>query len=206
MDKGDPSIDNIIVNITASKNDITKCHEYGIRDFNNVETADRKLIVNKKYEFWVHDDALTAYSEYFADIFGRSLLTNISNIDQSYAHNDEEYRKTEVKLPHENLFFDVLLWIYTRDTKKLKKAAKTFHPFLYLISLGIFLKMKQEFFEILLNKPCFEWKIEYFNDPIWSKTIFTFPILERIVEQMTTNNFTKIIGNNLNNDSFTFLA
>lgn len=195
MDKGESSIEHLLANMT-SKNDNSKSYEWGIRDFNNVESADRKLLVNKKYEFWVHDDALATYSDYFAEIFGKTLLNNTLTVEpHSTTHyNEDEYKKSDITLPHEQLFFDVLLWIYTKDTKKLKKAAKTFHPFLYLISLGIYLKMKPEFFEILLNRPSFEWKIEYFNDTIWSKTIFTFPILERIVEQMTTNNFTKIIG------------
>lgn len=212
MEKGDASIDNILINTTINKNDLTKVHEYGIRDFNNVETADRKLIINSKYEFWVHDDALSSSSDYFAEIFGKSLLSNISlnnnfNNDCSYIHKYEGYKKTEITVPYENLIFDVLLWIYIKDSKRLKKAAKTFHSFLYLISLGIFLKMKQEFFEILLLKLCFEWKVEYFNELIWSKTIFTFPILERITEQMSTDNYTKIIGNYFfDNDSFTFLA
>jgi hypothetical protein len=193
MDKGEHSIENLLANMSATRNEQGKTIEWGMRDFNNVETADRKLLVNRKYEFWVHDDALAHYSDYFAELFGKTLLNNTTIVDTT-THGDEDYKKSEITLPHEHLFFDVLLWIYNRDTKKLKKAAKTFHPFLYLISLGIFLKMKAEFFEILLTKPNFDWNIEYFNDPIWSKTIFTFPILETIVEQMKTNNFTKLIA------------
>lgn len=192
MEKAESSIENLLANMT--KNEQSKNYNFGIQDFNNVETADRKLVVNKKYEFWVHDDALAMNSDYFAEIFGKSLVLNSTiNVDTT-TYNEEEFKKSEVTLPHENLFFDVLLWIYTKDIRKLKKAAKTFHPFLYLISLGIHLKMKSEFFEILLTKPNFDWKVDYFSDPIWSKTIFTFPILERIVEQMKTNNFTKIIA------------
>ena len=135
-------------------------------------------------------------SDFFAEAFGKNwVLNNTLNVDVT-TYKEEEYKKSEISLPHEQLFLDVLLWIYTRDTRKLKKAAKTFHPFLYLISLGIHLKMKPEFFEILLAKPDFEWNVEYFNDPIWSRSIFTFPILERIVEQMKTQNFTKMICKN----------
>lgn len=54
--------------------------------------------------------------------------------------------------------------------------------------------MKSEFFDVLLNKIEFEWKLDYFNSPNWSKETFTFPILERIVEDMKVNNSTKIIG------------
>ena len=38
---------------------------YGLSDFNNVETADRKLIINNKLEFWVHDFVLNTYCDYF---------------------------------------------------------------------------------------------------------------------------------------------
>ena len=38
---------------------------YGLSDFNNVETADRKLIIDNKLEFWVHDYVLNTYCDYF---------------------------------------------------------------------------------------------------------------------------------------------
>lgn len=192
MDKEGSSIENLVN--TSNKHETSKNYEWGIREFNNVETADRKLIVNKKLEFWVHDDALATYSDFFAEIFGKSLVLNSTINVENTSYADEDYKKTDITVPHEHLFFDILVWIYGKDSKKLKKAAKTFQPFLYLISLGIYLKMKPEFFEILLTKPSFDWKIEYFSDPTWSKSIFTFPILERIVEQMKTDNFTKIIA------------
>jgi len=55
--------------------------------------------------------------------------------------------------------------------------------------------MKPEYFDILLNKIEFEWKLEYFSTSNWSKETFTFPILERIVDDMKTSKPTKIIGN-----------
>src|SRR5690242_7021624 len=112
MDRGDSSIEHYYVN--SSKVDHTKNYEWGIRDFNNVETADRKLVVNNKYEFWVHDDALATYSDYFAEIFGKSLLLNSTMNTDVTTSNEEEFKKTEIILPHEHLFFDVLLWIYTK--------------------------------------------------------------------------------------------
>ena len=192
QNKNDSSIENLLANITNTKADI-KTHEWGIKDFNNIETADRKLIVNKKFEFWVHDEALSNYSDYFSEIFGKSILLENANAENDTT--EEDYKKTEINVPYEEHIFDVLLWIYTKDSKRLKKAAKSFHPLLFMISLGIHLKMKPEYFEILLTKLNFSWKIEFFSDPMWSKTIFTFPILERIVDEMKANNFTKIIGN-----------
>jgi len=199
IDKVEASIENLIAN-SDSKNENVKGYEWGLKDFNNVETADRKLLINNKFEFWVHDEALCSYSEYFSEVFGKTITLNqtINNVNLSLANinnYDDEFRTIEVILPHENLFFDVLLWIYTKDTNKLKKAGKTFHTFLSLVSLGIYLKMRSDFFEILLTENKFEWKIEYFKEMIWSKTVFTFPILERIIEEMKANNFMKIIGN-----------
>ena len=37
----------------------------GVNNFNNVETADRKLIINNKLEFWVHDHILNDNCNYF---------------------------------------------------------------------------------------------------------------------------------------------
>lgn len=188
------SIENLLVNFT-SKNEVSKAQDWSIRDFNNVETADRKLTVNKKFEFWVHDDALSYYSDYFAELFGRTLEGDSKlDINVSMPQEEEGYRRSEITIPHEELFLDVLLWIYTKDRKKLIKAAKTFNSLLYLISLGIHLKMKSEFFEILLSQSNFNWKLEYFSDKIWSRSIFTFAILQRVVDEMKTSNYIKIIG------------
>jgi hypothetical protein len=197
INKTETSIENLVVN--ASKNTETKSHEWGIKDFNNIETADRKLIVNKRLAFWVHDDALATYSDYFAEIFGKAvILEGTNNNNESSEPQEEDYKTTEITVPYEEHIFDVLLWIYTKDSKRLKKAAKTFHSLLFMISLGIHLKMKSDYFEILLTKLNFSWKIEFFSDALWSKSIFTFPILERIVDEMKANNFTKIIGIKIN--------
>lgn len=71
MDKFESSLENLIGSI--SENNIIKTNEWSIRDFNNVETADRKLILNKKLCFWVHDDALIIHSEYFHDLFTKNI-------------------------------------------------------------------------------------------------------------------------------------
>ena len=196
MDKEvESTLENMIDKNNISKDESLMFHSYGLKDFNNVETADRKLIVNNKLEFWVHDDLLTYNSDYFSYIFeSYSQKDNFHNINLSLITTREEndIKTTRITLPHDDLFFDVLLWIYSKDSKKLKKAAKTFQPFLYLLSLGIFLKMKEEYFEILLSDLKFEWKIKSFENPLWSRSIFTFPILERIVKQMNGNTIAKI--------------
>lgn len=192
--KVESTLENMIENSNFKD---AQLNSWGIRDFNNVETADRKLIINSHLEFWIHDNALSAESEYFAYIFGKlnqSDLNNSINLALVNTIENDDCRQTSINIPHEEIFFDILVWIYSKDAKKLKKAGKTFQHFLYLLSLGIFLKMKEEFFEILLTDLKFTWKDEAFNEPLWSKTIFTFPILERIVNQMKGENYSRIIA------------
>ena len=62
-----------MANIICNKLD-TKSYEWGIKDFNKIETAERKLIVNKKFEFWVYDEVFSTYSDYFSEIFGKSIF------------------------------------------------------------------------------------------------------------------------------------
>lgn len=192
--KAESTLENMIEYSTFKE---AQSNPRGIRDFNNVETADRKLVLNSHLEFWIHDNALSAESDYFSYIFGKlnqSDLNNSINLALVNTVENDDFKQTSISIPHDEMFFDVLLWIYAKDAKKLKKAGKSFQHFLYLISLGIFLKMKEEFFEILLTDLKFDFKNEAFLDPLWSRTIFTFPILERIVNQMRGENYLKIVA------------
>ncbi len=173
------SLDNFFSHFTE-KNEITKYTDWNICDFNNVETADRKLIINKKYQFWVHDDVLNHYCDYFVELIMLS--------------NDDEYNQIEISIPYDFLILDILHWMYSKDSKKIYKVAKNFKNYLYLISLGSFFKMKNEYFDILLNNPLFEWKTQYFSENIWSRSLFNYSILERIINQMTSSNYVKIFG------------
>ena len=53
----DSSIVKFIANITNSKIE-AKSHELGNKIFINIETADRKLSVNKKFQFCVYYEVL----------------------------------------------------------------------------------------------------------------------------------------------------
>ena len=75
----DQPTQNHLANTTYNNLD-TKSNEWGIKDFNNIETAESKLIVNKKFEFWVHYEAFSTYSDYFSEIFGKSILVEIANV------------------------------------------------------------------------------------------------------------------------------
>ncbi len=77
MDKIETSLENLIG--CMSENHYMKNYEWSLRDINNVETADRKLVINKKLCFWVHDEALTANSDFFAELFEEKTVAFQSN-------------------------------------------------------------------------------------------------------------------------------
>jgi hypothetical protein len=191
------TIENLFVDYTA-KNETIKLESWSIKDFNNVETADRKLKINNKFEFWVHDDALSYNSDYFTEIFKKNIQVNVSvKFNRSPKNEIEDIKDvptTVITIPHDELFLDILIWIYNKDGRRIIKTSKNFKNLLNIINLGIFLRMKTEFFDILLSKSNFKWKIEYFNENLWSRKIFTFSILEKIVDEMQTNNYIKILA------------
>ena len=294
---------------------------YGLSDFNNVETADRKLIINNKLEFWVHDFVLNTYCDYFkvnletarlkknpyCQTYDKSLANqrnnvsvrpfnlfedeqtkrtkpddnniNISNINNSSINNlininnniknnvyskyilkntninippNKTYKKTnkskinkeqkketnnnnninnnidnnvinteprenkemkelldiintsettikddlkdikvtKIEIPDKNsedLFFEVLLWMYTKDKTKLKKFTKSFEMLLHLLSLGIFLKMRKEYFNVLLSNLRIVWDKKLFDNAFWTRDKFSFHVLEKIVPLITSN-------------------
>ena len=289
---------------------------YGLSDFNNVETADRKLIINNKLEFWVHDFVLNTYCDYFRinleterlkknpyyqknninqnnnmsvkdfNIFddesakrnkteetniNNNITTKTNNIDNNIHNSNNnniyskfifkntnqnvKYKKSKeqkeqpkenkekkdevsysknitnieinkdnnetrenkemkelldiintsettikddikdikvkrINLPSKNesdLFFEVLLWMYTKDKTKLKKFTKNFEMLLHLLSLGIFLKMKKEYFYVLLSNLKIIWDKKLFDNPLWTKDKFSFHVLEKIVPLINSN-------------------
>ena len=273
---------------------------YGLSDFNNVETADRKLIINDKLEFWVHNNVLNNYCDYFKNktkteipqknmyyqniqknnrieikefseyddnspkqllteepetnytntIYSKFILKNTNfaikniinnNINSNKKDNNNNINKennlykkakeiqnnkdiksekdlkkdenkelkefldvlnnskstiredisiTKINIPNKTeseLFFDVLLWMYTKDKSKLKKFSKNFEILLHLLSLGIFLKMKKEYFQVLLSNLKIIWDKKLFSIPLWSKDKFSFHVLEKLVPLINTS-------------------
>ena len=274
---------------------------YSLSDFNNVETADRKLIINDKLEFWVHDYVLNTYCDYFKlklisekmpknqynnkkennnneikgfkeydeelkeiiteetetnsnTIYSKFILKNpntktenkkennirnntinrdnynykestflqknkeIKYIDNTNNTNNlkgkkinqetneinevldalniskstikEEIQITKINIPNKNeseLFFEVLLWMYTKDKTKLKKFSKNFEMLLHLLSLGIFLKMKKEYFKVLLSNIKIVWDKKLFSIPLWTRDKISFHVLEKIVPFINTS-------------------
>ena len=283
---------------------------YSLSDFNNVETADRKLIINDKLEFWVHDYVLNSYCDYFKmnlvserppknpyiqnkrnsieikefkeyddeskdlgteepdtncsntlyskfilkntnfkienarnnnnynkkenNIKNNNNINNDNNKDLKYKESNlykkykdkrnvrennnskgkkinqenkeineflealnaskstikEEIQITKINLPNKSeseLFFEVLLWMYTKDKTKLKKFTKNFEMLLHLLSLGIFLKMKKEYFQVLLSNLKIIWDKKLFSIPLWTRDKFSFHVLEKIVPLISTS-------------------
>ena len=282
---------------------------YSLNDFNNVETADRKLIINDKLEFWVHDYVLNTYCDYFKinivsnklpknlynnsnnnnheikefkeyddepkeiiteetetnsnTIYSKFILKNANtktdnkknnnlnnkkdnNLRNNYINKDnynyketnvckkikeikyidntsnnnnnlkskkinqetnemnevldalniskstikEEIQITKINIPNKNeseLFFEVLLWMYTKDKTKLKKFSKNFEMLLHLLSLGIFLKMKKEYFKVLLSNIKIVWDKKLFSIPLWTRDKISFHVLEKIVPLINTS-------------------
>ena len=58
---------------------------------------------------------------------------------------------------------------------------------LYLLSLGIFLKMKKEYFKVLLSNLKIVWSKELFDIPLWTRDKFSFHVLDKIIPLINTN-------------------
>ncbi len=102
--------------------------------------------------------------------------------------------KTPISIPHSDYFFDILTWMYTKDRKRLKKAAMETESLLCLLNLGVFLKMNEEFFTVLLCDGPINLSIKDFETELWSRTAFTFPVLVKVVEAMKLSNQEKLIA------------
>ena len=72
-------------------------HEFTINDLNNFVGADRKIVVNDTYEFWVHDFALQRTSKYFKENFSGERRNIKDDIEKK---NDITMKKTYVYVPH----------------------------------------------------------------------------------------------------------
>ena len=120
----------------------------------------------------------------------KELLDIINTSETTIRENIKEIKITKINLPNKNsedLFFEILLWMYTKDKTKLKKFTKNFEMLLYLLSLGIFLKMKKEYFNVLLSNLKIVWDKKLFDNPLWTRDKFSFHILEKIVPLINTN-------------------
>lgn len=177
-----------------------------LKDFNNIETAERKLTINNKQSYWVHDEIISNSSDYILDILIQVDSDNNNNNHNKHKNKASNFAEdisiVNINIPiiesedyTTTLFFDILLWIYSKDIRRLKKYTKKFSHFTRILTLAAFLKMKNRFFESLLSKIEFSWSIiDNYNDSFWSCSCFNFEILERVVSIMNTDKYYKIIA------------
>jgi hypothetical protein len=75
----DNSLENLIGRISEVNPLNNKYYQWSLRDFNNIETADRKLIINKKLTFWVHEELLLENSNFFKELLSNNSLNYLIN-------------------------------------------------------------------------------------------------------------------------------
>lgn len=166
-------------------------YQFTINDLNNYVGADRKLVINDTYEFWVHDAALIKESKYFHQIFltGEKKPTK----EMIVTNNEIKLKRTFIDIPHPEYFFDVLTWIYSKDSKRLSLASDEPESFLSLLSLGIYIEMSEFFFKTLLNSCEIKLDENLFDYKLWSRFSFTFDVLINLLSLMPKDNdFMKI--------------
>jgi hypothetical protein len=153
---------------------------------NNYVGADRKLVVNDSYEFWVHDAALVRNSKFFKMNFSGERQNTRDVIEKK---NDINLKKTFVYVTHPEYFFDLLTWIYAKDAKRLSLAADEPESFLCILNLGIFLEMEEDFFKFLLGNCEIKLDEELLNHNLWSRFSFTFEVLINLLTLMVKDNY-----------------
>ena len=103
--------------LTQSSQKKLNINDYSLSDVNNYIGSDRKLIVNDTYEFWVHDIVLIRSSKYFSELF--EFKTKKPSKEETSKLGDVNIIKTYIDVPHPELFFDILTWLYSKDASQL---------------------------------------------------------------------------------------
>ena len=157
-----------------------KISEFTLSDLNNYIGADRKLVINYRDEFWIHDIVLTTNSIFFEKLLVTQEISPQKSEEVTIEGN--LITKTYINLPHSEYFFDILTWLYSKDIKRLAFIADDQESYLSILSLGVFLGLKNEFF-ISLVSAC-EIKIDekLINSTLWSRFQFPFEVLKLLVE------------------------
>ena len=86
-----------------------------------------------------------------------------------------------------NLFFDVLLWMYTKNIQNLKKFSKDIKNLMDILSLADFLKMKKEFYDSLFSSLEINFNQNFFDSNLWSTFKISFNVLEKIIPFISGN-------------------
>ena len=113
---------NIAKIIMSSNNNIkTDMSSFSINDLNNFVGSNRKLVINEGNEFWVHDTLLIKNSKYFGQLFDTKERQPTK--EEKSTFNNTTITKTYIDVPHPEYFFDILTWIYTKDSHRLSSTA-----------------------------------------------------------------------------------
>lgn len=130
-----------------------------------------------------------------SDINNKAKINNKSDKSINIIINDYKNSNSFIKITkmyiddinEYELFFDILLWMYTKDISKLKKITKNFQNLINILSLSYFLGMKKEFYNLLLAPIHKNFDINFFKTKFWTKNKISFYALEKIVPQLNEN-------------------
>ena len=160
--------------------------EFTLSDLNNYIGADRKLIINDKNEFWVHDIILIHNSTFFNKLLNTKEIKPEKSDEIKIEGN--KIIKTYISIPHSEFFFDILTWIYSKDIKRLSLIADDQESYLSILSLGVFLGLKHEFFSSIVNACEMKLDEELINSELWSRFQFPFEVLTSLIDLMPKEN------------------
>ena len=160
--------------------------EFTLSDLNNYIGADRKLIINDTNEFWIHDIILIHNSTFFYKLLSTKEIKPIKTDEINIEGN--KIIKTYITIPHSEFFFDILTWIYSKDIKRLSLIADDQESYLSILSLGVFLGLKHEFFSSIVNACEMKLDEELINSELWSRFQFPFEVLTSLIDLMPKEN------------------
>ena len=160
--------------------------EFTLSDLNNYIGADRKLIINDTNEFWIHDIILINNSTFFNKLLNTKEINPLKTEEVNI--EGKKIIKTYINIPHSEFFFDILTWIYSKDIKRLSFIADDQESYLSILSLGVFLGLKHEFFSSIVNACEMKLDEELINSELWSRFQFPFEVLTSLIELMPKEN------------------
>jgi len=165
----------------------TDISSFSINDLNNYIGASRKLIINNSQEFWVHDFLLIQHSKYFDNLFNTKTIK--ASKEEEIIIEDNKIIKTYINIPQSEFFFDILTWMYSQDKERLIMIADEPDNFLGVLNLGIFLELKESFFNIILNNCEVKLDLNLINNNLWSRFCFNFEVLLKLLEFMNEKDY-----------------
>lgn len=171
--------------------------DYNISDLNNFIGSNRKLIINDREEYWVHDIVLKENSKFFQEILTKSpQVTSRSSIRNDKINiQGSTINRTFIEVPHAEYFFDILTWFYSKDIKRLSLIADDQESYISILSLGVFLGLKQEFFDKMIQSCEIKLDEKLIKSDLWSRFSFPFSVLKNFVELIPKeNNFMRILA------------